>query len=164
MTADINRWHSNPDPRLRNSGDTVSAHHKRVASLCQSLAAWIGHVLTDSDLLHAALNHDAAEAVIGDMPAPAKARFPALALEYALAEKAVLAEMGLYWTLTNYEAEMLHLCDKLDAFIWARNHGVTGGKWDAAEVALWKLAHGIGPDCSEWLQFVLASGAGRGKP
>jgi 5'-deoxynucleotidase YfbR-like HD superfamily hydrolase len=163
MTADIARWHSHPDHRLRLSGDTVSAHHKRVASLCQSLAAWIGHVLTDSDLMHAALNHDAAEAVIGDMPAPCKARFPALAAAYAKAELQVLTEMGLTWNLSRKEHDMLSLCDKADALLWARKCGVTGGEWDAAEVALWKLAHGIGPDCSEWLQFVLAGGAGRGK-
>jgi 5'-deoxynucleotidase YfbR-like HD superfamily hydrolase len=156
MTDDISRWHSNPDPRLRLSGDTVSAHHKRVASLCQSLAAWIGHVLTDSDLMHAALNHDAAEALLGDLPAPCKTRFPALAAAYAKAELQVLTEMGLNWNLSRKEHDMLTLCDKLDALIWSRKCGVTGGEWDAAEVALWKLAHGIGPDASEWLQFMLA--------
>ena len=48
MTPDINRWHCHP--ALRNSGDTVSAHSARVASLCHSLASRIGYPLHDSDV------------------------------------------------------------------------------------------------------------------
>ena len=153
MTATVNRWHSHPCPRLRGSGDTVAAHQRRVTELCRDLAAYIGHSLHDSDLLYAAANHDAAEAVLGDMPAPAKDRFPALAAAYAKAELQVLTEMGLNWNLTRREADMLHICDKLDAYTWARKCGVTGGEWDRALVRLWKLAHGIGPDAAEWLRM-----------
>jgi hypothetical protein len=40
--------------------------------------------------------------------------------------------MGYNWTLTDKEQDMLTLCDKLDAWLWARDHGVTGGEWDKA--------------------------------
>jgi 5'-deoxynucleotidase YfbR-like HD superfamily hydrolase len=66
------RWHAHADHRLRNSGDDIHGHQCRVAMLCHSLAAYIGHPLHDSDLPHAALRHDEAERVLGDMPGPAK--------------------------------------------------------------------------------------------
>jgi 5'-deoxynucleotidase YfbR-like HD superfamily hydrolase len=143
------RWHANADRRLRDSGDTIDGHQMRVVSLCVSLAASIGHPLHDSDLPLAAIKHDEAERVLGDMPGPAKYRFPALAAAYAEVEKQVLTEMGYDWTLTDKEQDMLTLCDKLDAWVWARDHGVTGGEWDCALANLRIMAHKL--DCTRWL-------------
>jgi len=128
----VNRWHANADPRLRDAGDTIDAHQRRVTTLCLSLAAHMGHPLSGSDLLIAAASHDEAERILGDMPAPAKARFAALADAYASAERVVLEEMGLTWTLTAKEQQMLHLCDRLDALMFAMSRGVTGQEWDEA--------------------------------
>ena len=126
MTHDVNRWHCHPDARLRNSCDTINRHQARVADLCDTFAAALGmDVDRAQELNFAALNHDEAEKVIGDMPGPAKDRFPVLAAEYHEAEKIVLAEMGLHWDLTNFETAILHLADKLDAVLWARKFGVT---------------------------------------
>ena len=136
ITSTVNRWHANADPRLRDSLDTIDAHQQRVATLCHSLAAHMGHPLTESDLLLAARNHDEAERVLGDMPAPAKARFPELAEAYAIAEREVLRGMGLDWTITAKEEQMLHLCDKLDAYIFAVSRGVTGQEWDEARALI----------------------------
>jgi len=130
------RWHANADPRLRDALDTIDAHQRRVQILCHSLAAHITHPLTDSDLLHAARHHDKAEIVLGDMPAPAKARFPVLAEIYAEAERTILAEMGLSWTITAKEAQMLHLCDKMDAYRFAMSRGVSGPEWDEARTVI----------------------------
>jgi hypothetical protein len=141
------RWHAHP--QLQDSGDTIDGHQMRVVSLCVSLAAYIGHPLQNSDLPQAALHHDEAERVLGDMPGPAKDRFPALAAAYAKAELQVLTEMGMNWTLTRKENDMLTLCDKLDAWQWARNHGVTGGEWDCALAKLRIMAHKL--DCTKWL-------------
>jgi hypothetical protein len=156
------RWHASSDDQLRLSGDTIDAHQARVATLCHSLAAAMGHALTDSDLIYAALHHDAAEAVLGDMPAPAKDRFPALAAAYAKAELAVLVEMGLTWNLTRREQDMLDLCDKADAYTWARKHGATGDEWDAARGKLHWRAHTLGPAAVEWLEGALDAGHGTG--
>jgi 5'-deoxynucleotidase YfbR-like HD superfamily hydrolase len=164
MTPDTSprRWHSNADPRLRDTLDTIAAHQARVATLCHSLAAAMGHALTDSDLIRAALHHDAAEAVLGDMPGPAKERFPALAAAYAKAELAVLIEMGLTWNLTRREQDMLDICDKLDAYTWARKHGATGDEWDAARGKLHWRAHTLGPAAVAWLEGALDAGQGTG--
>jgi 5'-deoxynucleotidase YfbR-like HD superfamily hydrolase len=130
------RWHANADPRLRDAGDTIDAHQRRVTTLCLSLAAHMGHPLSGSDLLIAAASHDEAERVLGDMPSPAKARFVLLATAYASAERVVLEEMGLTWTLTAKEQQMLHLCDRLDAYMFATSRGVTGQEWDEARTCI----------------------------
>jgi 5'-deoxynucleotidase YfbR-like HD superfamily hydrolase len=96
----------------------------------------MGHPLSGSDLLIAAVSHDEAERVLGDMPSPAKARFAALADAYASAERVVLEEMGLTWTLTAKEQQMLHLCDRLDALMFAMSRGVTGQEWDEARTCI----------------------------
>ena len=128
----VNRWHANANPALRDAGDTIDAHQRRVTTLCLSLAAHMGHPLSGSDLLIAAASHDEAERVLGDMPSPAKARFVLLATAYASAERVILDEMGLTWTLTAKEQQMLHLCDRLDALMFAMSRGVTGQEWDEA--------------------------------
>jgi 5'-deoxynucleotidase YfbR-like HD superfamily hydrolase len=156
MTPDINRWHCHP--ALRNSGDTVSAHSARVASLCHSLAARIGHPLHDSDLPYAALHHDAAEQVLGDMPAPAKARFPALAAAYAKAELQVLTEMGKTWNLTRTENDILTLCDKLDALMWMDRCGYTGADRDDDEARLMVKALRIDPRAYDWINEQIKKG------
>ena len=145
----VTRFHSHP--RLRHTGDDIDKHQQRVATLCLSLSAAIGHQVYMGNLMRAALHHDEAEKVLGDMPAPAKARFPALASAYAKAELQVLTEMGLTWSLTRQEDAMLRLCDRLDAWEWATAHGETGEEWDAMRGELVKLAMQIAPDALAWL-------------
>lgn len=123
----VNRWHCHPDERLRNSGDTIERHQIEVERFCRQFS-WALKLDTGrrAELLHAARHHDEAERIVGDLPGPAKARFPALAAAYEEAEREVLADMGLSWSLTPQEAHILHLADKLEAELWARRHGVTG--------------------------------------
>ena len=145
----VTRFHSHP--RLRHTGDCIEGHQQRVATLCLSLSAAIGHQVYMGDLMRAAMHHDEAEKVLGDMPAPAKARFRVLAVAYANAELQVLNEMGLTWNLTRQEDAMLRLCDRLDAWQWATSHGETGAEWDDMRGELFKLAMLIGPDAVAWL-------------
>jgi len=149
---DVNRWHNNPDARLRNCGDTIRAHQIRVRGLCQDLAGRIGRVLAGSDLLYAARYHDAAEAVLGDMPGPTKAKFPEFAAAYEALEKSVLASMGHEWTLTEVERDILWLCDKLDAWLVADSVATTGTpEWEAAALRMERKAHAIGGAAPDWL-------------
>lgn len=153
------RWHASEYPELRDSGDTVEAHQIRVAVMCQDLAAYIKHPLHNSDLLKAARYHDEAERSLGDTPAPAKARFPELAAAYAKAEAKVLAEMGFTWTLTNYEAAVLDLCDKLDAYLWAAAHIDVDAdqEWIDARSRLRFAAFDMGEKVHKWLEKRLES-------
>jgi len=150
------RWHANADTRLRNSLDTIDAHEQRVLTLCHSLAAHMGHSLIGSDLLWAARYHDEAERVLGDMPAPAKARFPELAEAYAIAEREVLRGMGLDWKLTAKEEQMLHLCDKLDAYTFAVSCGVTGQEWDEARALINVMSDKF--KAREWVAVQMGAG------
>lgn len=146
------RWHNQTNVALRDSLDLVADHQARVADLCHSLAARIGHKLTGSDLIHAALHHDAAEAVLGDMPAPVKDKFPKLAAAYVEAENQVLADMGLAWKLSEKEEAMLHICDKLDAYRWARQRGATGAEWEDARRKFFIFAkENLGSTAVDWL-------------
>lgn len=140
----VNRWHCHPDERLRNSGDNIDLHQMRVAILCNTFAIELG--LPDDrrrELDFAAQHHDEAERVLGDMPGPAKDRFPALAAAYAKAELQILTERGLTWNLTRQEAAILHLADKIDGELWARRHGVTGAH-DADKLMKQAEALGLG--------------------
>jgi hypothetical protein len=147
------RWHSNPDPRLQHSCDHIRGHQDRVAALCADLARFYGFTISPA-LRLAASHHDEPERILGDMPGPAKERFPALAAAYAKAELQVLTEMGLNWSLSRHEAAILDLCDKLDAMLWAVPIQGWTAEWMDAETTLRIKAERIG--AGQWLHEKLA--------
>jgi 5'-deoxynucleotidase YfbR-like HD superfamily hydrolase len=142
------RWHCHPSDALRLSGDNIDRHQKRVRYLVGSLCAAIGYDTNGTDILRAARYHDEAERVMGDLPAPAKARFPALAAAYAKAELEVLIEMGHTWSLSRLEADILRLCDVLERYLYAAARGVDHPD-DMAECQA--LAKRIGTCAVAWL-------------
>ncbi|RME95342.1 MAG: hypothetical protein D6773_18505 [Alphaproteobacteria bacterium] len=147
---DVMRWHSNADPRLRLSGDTVREHSRRVVTLCQRIAAAIGLPLTHSDLLTAALHHDDAEALVGDTPGPAKAMWPFLAEALQRAEASaheMLGTPGWPWELNATEAAIIDLADRADAWAWAVRCGAgETAEWAASRTRMLKAALAISPD------------------
>jgi 5'-deoxynucleotidase YfbR-like HD superfamily hydrolase len=153
------RFHASQDARLRNHGDTISLHQIRVHQMCFDIARSLG-VRVSPDLDTAALYHDEAEKVLGDMPGPAKERFPSLAAAYAKAELQVLTEMGLTWNLTRQEADILALADKADAWLIACRVGAADDpEWVEAFAKLERMAEKLGTD---WLRdFALAAREGR---
>lgn len=69
----VNRWHTHPDPRLRNSQDTTAAHSQRVAVLAALMGESLGR--SDAILAHSmylSLVHDSPEVFTGDVPYHAK--------------------------------------------------------------------------------------------
>lgn len=148
----VARWHANAAPRLRESGDTIDAHQWRVAQLVQRICDAIGEPCR-LNLLQAALYHDEAERVLGDMPRPAKDRFYALARAYADAEAEVMAEMnlpGYPWELTEREEQILRLADCADAWRWAWQHGARGEEWQDAAAECHGLAWSMGKKVGVW--------------
>jgi 5'-deoxynucleotidase YfbR-like HD superfamily hydrolase len=148
----VARWHQNESPRLRNSGDCIERHQWRVALLVQRICAAMREPMR-VNLLQAALYHDEAERVLGDMPGPVKAGFPALARAYADAEAEVLSDMdlpGYPWELTEREEAIKTLADRADAWRWAIMHGEYCGDWRDAESECHGLAWGIGPRAGAW--------------
>lgn len=111
----VNRWHNNPSHALRNSMDTTWAHSARVAALVYMIVPR----LADVNTILAALFHDAAEVVTGDIPGPAKVGDMRGVLEQQ--EKDYADTHRLPTPATDEHAAAIKMADKLDAYMWARS-------------------------------------------
>lgn len=109
------RWHRHAD--LADIADPIAGHQGRVALLAVVL-------FPDAHALHrAAIMHDMGEAAVGDVPNPVKEANPTLKAELDRIEAIAMVQMGLpECNLDARELDMLRLCDKLDAVLWARHH------------------------------------------
>ena len=110
----VNRWHRDPDPRLRNAMDLTAAHSQRVAVLCDQLfpGQRKGHVI-------AALYHDAPECMTGDVPYNAKRDWPMIAAALERAEQWFNDAHGIDLPWADDHAKV-KLCDGLDAIMFAQ--------------------------------------------
>ena len=106
--SQVNRWHSNTTPALRNSGDNTQSHQCRVAQLLDLL-----NPDASKDLLRAALYHDNAEDVVGDVPRGKKTP------QQEFREQEIMEIRGISIDLSVREQMWLNLCDSLDAVLWA---------------------------------------------
>lgn len=111
--ARTQRYHT--DPRLARLGQNLADHQWGVASLVALL-----NPSASATLLKAALFHDAAEFVCGDLSAPTKNAFPQLKAEYVKAESSTLRYMGLTYEedLTPEEQKWLKMADCLEACLY----------------------------------------------
>ena len=117
MTHDVNRWHSNPHSKLRNSGDTVYRHQFRVVELLTSF--WPD---APRAAVEYAASHDEAESQMGDIPSPEKAQWSEeLRSLYEAREAEVRKQMGLPSCPPHWAAQVA-FCDRLDAYRWAAKH------------------------------------------
>lgn len=118
----VRRFHSVPTIR----DNTVGHHSWGVAQLC-----WL---LTEgkcsANLLYYALNHDVAELVVGDVPAPTKRSAPGLKEAMDRLEDQVLTENGITLPdLTPDEFNTFKLADYMDGMmncIFEKNLGNRG--------------------------------------
>lgn len=96
------RYHTRPVIQ----GDTVAEHSYN--------ATWLVSILAGdnvkANLLMAALTHDMAEHIMGDIPAPTKRAFADLAA-FAVQEDALLEEYGFAYALTPSQKRLLKLAD-----------------------------------------------------
>lgn len=93
-------------------GQTVAAHSWGVATLVLEL--WPD---ASRELLIAALYHDVPEAVLGDLPAPAKWEHAELAKAYAKAEAGIALDLGVDFSLTDEDHKRLRIADMLE-LLW----------------------------------------------
>lgn len=122
----VNRWHSHPDPRLRNAQDTTAAHSQRVAILVMMLGPVADTEERQSNVFHdlrAALLHDAPECFTGDVPAGAK-RYQEV-LEGDILPLALENLESVWWETTGlpdvFISPLVKLCDLLDAIMFVRH-------------------------------------------
>lgn len=82
------------------------------------------------EVICAALAHDLAEHIVGDVASPAKRRFPDLAIAVNNAEAVLLNNMGLDWEtgLTDAESRVVKLADMLDGMMFCVRERRMGSK------------------------------------
>jgi hypothetical protein len=112
------RWHTNPSHALRQSQDSVAGHQCRCAQLLLCL-----NPTASARLISVVLHHDVPEAIVGDLPGPAKRRWPDLKAASVAAENDRLADLGLITmtNLTKEEQAWLGLVDQFDSYLWVRH-------------------------------------------
>ena len=101
----VKRFHTVPTIKE----DTVGMHSAGVALFCALLTDY----KCSAELLMAALTHDLAEQIYGDIPSPAKHQLGIWGSMNAMEDKA-LEEAGLLQVLNVYEKRWLKLADCLD--------------------------------------------------
>lgn len=148
------RWHTNHQV----PSQTIADHSAGVAKFILWLDPRASYVL-----LYEALHHDDGEGGVGDMPGPAKRKYPYAADRVRLAENIERAEMKVHeLALTGTEKELLRICDELDAFTWAATMAppwvVMADDWQEMKRKLitrsYKLSEEIGDKVSGWLKEI----------
>ena len=104
----VKRWHTIDNIKAQ----TVADHSWGVACIIADL--WPN---ASADLLRAALYHDITEHVTGDIPAPAKWKFPELANTLRGIEFQLGAELGIETTLNELDSLLLKIADMLE-LLW----------------------------------------------
>jgi 5'-deoxynucleotidase YfbR-like HD superfamily hydrolase len=94
--------------------------------------AWMIYLLTqgsaETNLVYAALAHDLAEQVTGDISSPTKRKFPELATMVQLLEDETLESHGLFFQLSKDEARILKIADCLDGMLYCISEFEIGNK------------------------------------
>lgn len=136
------RWHMNAV--MSRFDDFNCGHQGRCATLVISLFPDFSR-----ELLAAAVTHDSAEFVVGDLSEPFKATGGDLVDGHALLETDIRTQMGLGFTLSEENQRRLKLVDRLDAYLFVQlnaPHEARRNGWP--EVQAWCMleAHKLGCD------------------
>lgn len=103
--------------------DTVAAHSWGVACVLDQLYYTAG-VTISVRLLQAAMYHDVAEHVFGDIPSPAKRLMDSEKLRRQ--EDSYMRERGLFTELTDFERCVLKIADIIDGMLYCREELARG--------------------------------------
>ena len=152
-SSDVNRWHANKSPKLRDSGDTTDKHSLRMIKL---LVALFPDLYYDQSLVLAIALHDVGESQLGDVSGKAKQEHPQLAAALGQAEAENRAAMGLRMPkLSETEWRILHFLDRLDALMWCKIHDpeqLRDPDWQECIEWLAQQADLLGVDITEVLE------------
>lgn len=126
--------------------DTVASHSWGVAVVLDMLYAG----QAPAKLLRAALYHDVAEHVFGDIPSPAKRAFNSDELRKQ--EDKLMVEHSMFTVLSDWERFVLKVADILDGLIYCTEERERG---NATLVSVWNTYHGYAKQKLdvEWKEF-----------
>lgn len=136
----VNRWHSHPSHKLRDSGDRTDGHHGRCVQLLLLL-----HPNPDVDLIRRVAFHDTCESGLGDVSGGAKRKNAALAVILRHIENERAVALGLPQMLD--DDPWLDLVDRLDAWLWVRTRDPSvfaNGAWHKTVDDINRLADLLG--------------------
>ena len=114
------RFHQHIGHRLN-----TDAQHSHGVAL---MTLFLSDGLPSSNLLLAALTHDLAEQVIGDVPFPTKRNVPGLKKTLDEAERDWLRLYDLDFPLTDEERKILTLADSLDGMLYCASEAALGNR------------------------------------
>lgn len=123
-TGLVRRFHTLAD-YSGGAQQSVAEHSWGVALILNELCLRHQYPL-NARLVVAALVHDAEEAYVGDMPAPTKWRFPALAKAMNVAEAAVRSELAIDVWLSEDDHSLLKWADGLELYAYAQRRARDG--------------------------------------
>lgn len=121
----VNRYHSHPNPHLRNAQDLTDAHSNRMVKLLYLIFPEFAH---RSNLVAYIVMHDAGESASGDSPFLAKIQNPKLkeALDEVesqrLAQFYELFQNNFTLDLTVKELQVAKILDLLESFLFQTIH------------------------------------------
>ena len=136
------RWHARPEVKA----ETLAEHHARTA---QILCELYFPRLPSAELLFAALHHDVAELVVGDLPYPFKLAQPEIAEAHADEESRQLNRIlrrGL--GLASVEMALLKLADRIAAYLYAFPQDRENPEWGEEWGNIVKTGTALGHDAA----------------
>lgn len=118
------RFHTSATIKEQN----IAAHSFGVAWWCELLSGG----MASKNLIMAALAHDLAEHQVGDVPAPAKRKYPAIKQLFDTAEEEILRDNGLhryYNQLSSLEKDILKMADAMEGAWFCLYEMMLGNKF-----------------------------------
>lgn len=113
-TGRLKRWHTTDLP-----AQTIGHHSWGVALVVATIYPR-GHDVP-AKLMLAALTHDCAEAITGDIPSPAMKQYPELGMMLAGIERRFNVEAGIEFDLTDRERAILKWADTFECAMYAEH-------------------------------------------
>ena len=128
LTGSVWRWHTYR--AMAHVRETVADHSRHMVELHHQLFG-----KPSEDMEFAIRVHDAHEAFLGDLPAPAKTVHAALAVVYQVAAAKIDDENGWAVFLVNEDHDRLKFLDRLSAYLMVQRHApaeLDKGEWQTA--------------------------------
>lgn len=149
--ARVIRVHTMPTVHTQSNGEHTFGVIAVLLTICH---------IPSPQLLRAAVFHDAAEAITGDVPSMTKIHHPKIKEALTEAEESIEREFDIVSPLTAREKDMLKYCDMMELALFATEETDMGNKRMAVVIrnALWVIRKrgltAVTPAAKELYEFI----------